>query len=395
MTSPMERRWATAESVTEGHPDKLCDRISDAILDEVLRQDPSGRVACEAFATHGRLVLGGEISADAEVDHEAVARATIRAIGYDRDTYGFNHQSCPIDVYLHEQSADIAQAVVGDGTTDDDYERVGAGDQGIMYGYACRETEVLMPLPITLAHGLTHRLAAVRKDGALPYLRPDGKAQVTVEYEGGRPIRAAAVVVSAQHDKDVELDDLGADVRRHVIEPVIGGWLDEATDVYVNPSGRFVVGGPEADTGLTGRKVAVDTYGSDSPHGGGAFSGKDPTKVDRSATYMARHVAKNLVAAELADRVEVKLAYAIGRAQPVAVDVRTPDSRMGAGELRARVRDVFDLRPAAVIHHLGLARPIYAALSVYGHFGRSSEAAPWEAYEHTEELARAALQAHR
>ncbi|MFB6286678.1 MAG: methionine adenosyltransferase, partial [Candidatus Bipolaricaulia bacterium] len=287
MTSSMERRWATAESVTEGHPDKLCDRVSDAILDEVLRQDPSGRVACEAFATHGRLILGGEISAEAEVDYEALARDTIRAIGYDRDAYGFNYQRCPIEVYLHEQSADIAQAVDGDGTTADAYERVGAGDQGIMYGYACRETEALMPLPITLAHGLTHRLAAVRVDGTLPYLRPDGKAQVTVESEGGRPIRAAAVVVSAQHDEAIELGDLGADVRRYVIEPVIGGWLDEATEIYVNPSGRFVVGGPEADTGLTGRKVAVDTYGSDSPHGGGAFSGKDPTKVDRSATYMA------------------------------------------------------------------------------------------------------------
>ncbi len=393
MREATTRRWATAESVTEGHPDKLCDRISDAILDEVLRQDPQGRVACETFATHGRLVLGGEISADAEVDYEAIARETIREVGYDRDAEGFNDRTCPIDVYLHEQSPDIAQAVVKPPTDADRYEQVGAGDQGIMYGYACRETPELMPLPITLAHGLTHRLAQARKDGTLPYLRPDGKAQVTVEYEGNRPVRAAAVVLSAQHDEAIELEALAADVRREVIEPVLADWLDGASEVFVNPSGRFVVGGPEADTGLTGRKVAVDTYGSYSPHGGGAFSGKDPTKVDRSATYMARHIAKNVVAAELADWAELKIAYAIGRARPVAVNVRATGSDVDDAGLREMILAAFDLRPAAIIEQLALDRPRYAPLSAYGHFGRPEDEAPWEACQHAQTLSQAPVRA--
>lgn len=387
MLGLMSRRWwATAESVTEGHPDKLCDRVSDAILDAVLEQDPQGRVACETFATHGRLIIGGEISADAEVDYEGVARATIRDIGYDRDEYGFTYRSCPIDVYLHEQSADIAQAVIKAETDHDRYEHIGAGDQGIMYGYACRETSELMPLPITLAHALTRRLARVRKQQILSYLRPDGKAQVTVQYQGTRPIRAHAVILSAQHDPDVDLERLQADLRREVVETALDDWLDDETEIYVNPSGRFVLGGPEADTGLTGRKVTVDTYGGSSPHGGGAFSGKDPTKVDRSAAYMARHIAKNVVGAGLADWVEIKIAYAIGRARPVAVNLRSAGGSERDGRLREQVLSTFDLRPAAIIEHLGLGRPIYARLSAYGHFGRPEAEAPWERCDHVETL---------
>lgn len=372
------RSWATAESVTEGHPDKLCDRISDAILDAVLEQDRQGRVACETFATHGHLIIGGEISADARVDYEAVARQVIQDIGYNREEYGFNYRTCPIAVYLHEQSADIAQAVIKARANHDRYESIGTGDQGIMYGYACRETPELMPLPIMLAHGLTRRLSRLRRERALDYLRPDGKAQVTMEYRSGKPMRAHAVVLSAQHDPDIGLDRLEADLRREVVAPVLGDWLDEETEALINPSGRFVVGGPEADTGLTGRKVAVDTYGGSSPHGGGAFSGKDPTKVDRSASYMVRHIAKNLVRAKLADGVEVKLAYAIGRARPVAVNVRATGGSQSDLELRKQVLGTFDLRPAAIIDYLGLQRPLYTPLSAYGHFGRDEQLAPWE-----------------
>lgn len=381
----MSRRLFTSESATEGHPDKVADRISDAVLDAFLAQDPSARVACEVFVTTGLVLVGGEISADpkAKVDIAGLARETIREIGYDRPEYGFCYTDVAILVAVHEQSPDIAQAVVK--------EELGAGDSGIIYGYACRETPELMPLPIMLAHRLTRGLARARKERRLPFLRPDGKAQVTVEYENGRPRRIHAVVLSAQHDPEVKLEELRAGILKEVVEPALGGWLDRRTKVLINPSGRFVIGGPPGDTGMTGRKIEVDTYGGYGSHGGGALSGKDPTKVDRSGSYMARYIAKNIVAANLAEECEVQIAYAIGESRPVALTINTfgsgavPDER-----LEEAVAKVFDPRPGAIIEHLGLRRPIYKALSAYGHFGRTDLDPPWERTDKVEEL-RAAL----
>jgi S-adenosylmethionine synthetase len=381
----LSRRLFTSESATEGHPDKIADRISDAVLDAFLAQDPFARVACETFVTTGLVLVGGEISADpkAKVDLAGLARETIREIGYDRPEYGFCYSDVAVLVAVHEQSPDIAQAVVK--------EELGAGDSGIIYGYACRETPELMPLPIMLAHRLTRGLATARKEKRLPFLRPDGKAQVTVEYENGRPRRVHTVVLSAQHDPGVGLAELRAGILKEVIEPALGDWLDRQTEVLINPSGRFVIGGPPGDTGMTGRKIEVDTYGGYGSHGGGALSGKDPTKVDRSGSYMARYIAKNIVAAGLAEECEVQIAYAIGEARPVALTVNTfstgilPDER-----LEEAVAEVFDPRPGAIIELLGLRRPIYKPLSAYGHFGRTDLDLPWERTDKVEEL-RAAL----
>ncbi len=384
----MTRRVFTSESVTEGHPDKLCDRISDAILDAIFREDPQARVACETFVTTGLVLIGGEISTHTRLDYAQIARDAIREVGYTRPEYGFTHDSCAVLVAIHEQSPDIAQAVVkAPDQVEDPYESLGAGDQGIMYGYACTDTPELMPLPITLAHKLVQRLAQVRKDGTLPYLRPDGKSQVTVEYEDRKPLCVRAVVLSAQHDPDVTLEQLQRDLVEHVIEPVLGKWMNGDVEMLINPSGRFVIGGPPGDTGMTGRKVSVDTYGGYGSHGGGAFSGKDPTKVDRSGSYMARYAAKNLVAAGLARECEVQVAYAIGRARPVAITVDT----FGTGaipdeDLERLVEKHFDFRPAAIIEHLQLRRPIYAPLSAYGHFGRPDLDLPWERTDKAEVL---------
>ena len=387
----MARRLFTSESATEGHPDKIADRISDAVLDAILEQDPYARVACETFVTTGLVLIGGEISMSPEVrvNLAEIARETIREIGYDRPEYGFNYADVAVLVAVHEQSPDIAQAVLKQ-TKEEEYESLGAGDAGIMYGYACRETPELMPLPIMLAHGLTKRLAEVRKQRLLPFLRPDGKAQVTVEYENGQPKRAHTVVLSTQHDPDVSLEELRAQVQEQVIEPVLGEWLDERTRVLINPSGRFVIGGPPGDTGMTGRKIEVDTYGGYGSHGGGAFSGKDPTKVDRSGSYMARYIAKNIVAAELAEECEVQIVYAIGEVRPIAMTLNTFNTgKFPDEQLEKAVKEVFDCRPAAIIDRLQLRRPIYKNFSTYGHFGRSDLNPPWERTDRTEDLKRA------
>lgn len=382
----MGRRLFTSESVTEGHPDKVADRISDSILDAIFVEDPQARVACETFVTTGLVIIGGEISTRCRLDYAAIAREAVREIGYTRPEYGFSYDQCSVLVALHEQSPDIAQAVVKR-SSQDPYESLGAGDQGIMYGYACVETEELMPLPITLAHGLVKRLALLRKEGTLTYLRPDGKSQVTVEYEDHRPQRLDAVVLSAQHDPDIPMERLREDLTEQVIRPVLGKWLDEKTKLLINPSGRFVIGGPPGDTGMTGRKIEVDTYGGYGSHGGGAFSGKDPTKVDRSGSYMARYVAVNVIAAELAKECEVQVAYAIGQAQPLAITVDTfhtgviPDE-----EIERLVAEHFDFRPAAIIGHLNLRRPIYKPISAYGHFGRPELDLPWERRDKAELL---------
>jgi len=374
----MARRLFTSESVTEGHPDKVADRISDAILDAIFTEDPQARVACETFVTTGLVLIGGEITTSCRVDYAAIAREAIKEVGYSRPEYGFSYDQCSVLVAIHEQSPDIAQAVVK-GSSEDPYESIGAGDQGIMYGYACVETESLMPLPITLAHGLVKRLAQVRKEGILDYLRPDGKSQVTVEYEDHRPQRVHTVVLSAQHDPDVPFKQLEEDLIRQVIRPVLGDWMDGETRLLVNPSGRFVIGGPPGDTGMTGRKIEVDTYGGYGSHGGGALSGKDPTKVDRSGSYMARYAAVNVVAAGLAKECEVQVVYVIGQARPIAITVDTfhtgliPDE-----EIRRLIEEHFDFRPAAIIEHLKLRRPIYKPLSAYGHFGRPELDLPWE-----------------
>ncbi len=370
------RKLFTSESVTEGHPDKICDQISDAILDEILKQDPTARVACETTCTTGMVSVMGEITTTGYVDIPKIARETVLEIGYDRAKYGFDGTTCAVITSIDEQSPDIAQGV--DASEDD--KSTGAGDQGMMFGYACDETPELMPLPISLAHKLSKRLTDVRKDGTLTYLRPDGKTQVTVEYENDIPKRIDTIVISTQHSNEVELSTIREDMKKHVIAPIIdASMMDDATKIYVNPTGRFVVGGPQGDSGLTGRKIIVDTYGGYARHGGGAFSGKDPTKVDRSAAYASRWVAKNIVAAGLAKRCEIQLAYAIGVAKPVSVMVDTFGTGVVCDDVIAEVvNEVFDLRPAAIISALDLRKPIYKKLAAYGHMGREDLGVLWE-----------------
>lgn len=384
----------TSESVTEGHPDKICDQISDAVLDAIIRDDPAGRVACETAATTGLIVVMGEITTCAHVDIPKIARNTLRRIGYTSAEYGFDAETCAVITSIKEQSADIALGVnqaleVKRGEMiDDQIEGVGAGDQGMMIGFACHETSEMMPLPISLAHALTKRLAQVRHDGTLGYLRPDGKSQVTVEYRYGNPARIDTIVVSTQHAPDISQAQIREDVIEHVVKPVVrDGLLDANTRYLINPTGRFVVGGPQGDAGMTGRKIMVDTYGSMASHGGGAFSGKDPTKVDRSGAYAARYVAKNIVAAGIADRFEVQLAYAIGVAQPVSINFDTfGTARVDHGTIEELIRAYFDLRPGAIIRDLNLRRPIYEATACYGHFGRTDIDAPWERTDKAELL---------
>ena len=380
------RHLFTSESVTEGHPDKICDQISDSILDAILAQDPDAHVACECATTTGMVLVMGEITTSAYVPISDIVRKKVVEIGYDRAKYGFDGHSCSVLVSLDEQSPDIAQGVNRE--VDEDQ---GAGDQGMMFGYACDETAEYMPLAISLAHKLTRRLSEVRKDGTLAYLRPDGKAQVTIEYDDDRAERIEAVVVSTQHAPEVSQEQIYADLVEHVIRPVLPkGMLDDATKIYVNPTGRFVVGGPQGDSGLTGRKIIVDTYGGYAHHGGGAFSGKDPSKVDRSAAYAMRHVAKNLVAAGLAKKCEVGVAYAIGVAKPVSVFVDSYGTGKYSDDVLAElVNRVFDLRPAAIIRDLDLKRPIYAQTAAYGHFGRDDLDLPWEKLDRVEALQQA------
>ncbi|MDD6995037.1 MAG: methionine adenosyltransferase [Candidatus Borkfalkiaceae bacterium] len=384
------KKFFTSESVTEGHPDKVCDQIADGILDEILKQDSKARAAIECCAAYDGLLIMGEVTTSAKVDYEACARNIIKKIGY---TFGsFAYDTCKITVSVHGQSADIALGVNASaekksGEETDEAATLGAGDQGMMFGYACRETEELMPLPVMLAHKLAMRLAKVRKDGTLAYLRPDGKTQVTVEYNGNTPVRVDAVVVSAQHDESVSQETLRSDIKKYVVDEIVSAYTDENTKYFINPTGRFEIGGPEGDSGLTGRKIIVDTYGGMCAHGGGSFSGKDPTKVDRSATYFCRYVAKNLVAANLAEKAEIQVAYAIGVANPVSVFVDTfGTGKLPDDELAKIIVKEFDFRPYAIIKTLGLRAPVYAQTAAYGHFGRNGFS--WERTDRTCDLAK-------
>ena len=391
----MEKRLFTSESVTEGHPDKMCDAISDAILDALMEKDPMSRVACETASCTGFVLVTGEITTNAYVDIPKIVRDTVKEIGYDKSEYGFDGNTCAVMVSIDEQSSDIAMGVdkaleaKENKMSDEEIEAIGAGDQGMMFGFATNETEEYMPYPISLAHKLVRRLTEVRKNGTLPYLRPDGKSQVSVEYdENDRPVRLEAVVLSTQHDPDVTQEQIHADIKKYVFDPVLpAGLIDENTKFFINPTGRFVIGGPHGDAGLTGRKIIVDTYGGYARHGGGAFSGKDCTKVDRSAAYAARYVAKNIVAAGLADKCEIQLSYAIGVARPTSIMVDT----FGTGKLSDEklvdvIRENFDLRPAGIIRMLDLRRPIYKQTAAYGHFGRHDLDLPWEKLDKAEEL---------
>lgn len=391
-----ERYLLTSESVTEGHPDKICDQISDAVLDSIIAEDPQARVACETAVTNGVVIVMGEITTTHYTDIPHIVRSVIRDIGYTRPEYGFDYRTCGVLVSISEQSPDIALGVnhsleLKSGSSNP-LDRFGAGDQGMMVGFACKETPELMPLPIALAHRLCQQLAKVRKEQVVPYLRPDGKSQVTLEYHNGTPKRIDSIVVCAQHDPDISPERLKKDVSRQVVERVIPpSMIDEATNILVNPTGRFVIGGPVSDTGFTGRKILVDTYGGLARHGGGSFSGKDPTKVDRSAAYMARYIAKNVVAAGIADRLEIQIAYAIGKAKPLSISVEGfGTARISQGEILALVERYFDLRPAAIIDTLKLARPIYRQVSSYGHFGRNDLDLPWERIDKADILRKAA-----
>ncbi|MBW8349257.1 methionine adenosyltransferase [Bacillus sp. IITD106] len=395
------RHLFTSESVTEGHPDKICDQISDSILDAILLNDPNARVACETSVTTGLVLVAGEITTTTYVDIPKIVRDTIKEVGYTRAKYGFDAETCAVITSIDEQSPDIAAGVnqaleAREGSmSEEEIEAIGAGDQGLMFGYACNETKELMPLPISLAHKLSRRLSEVRKEEVLPYLRPDGKTQVTVEYdEHNNPVRIDTIVISTQHNPEITLEQIQSDIKEFVITPVVPAELiDEDTKYFINPTGRFVIGGPQGDAGLTGRKIIVDTYGGYARHGGGAFSGKDPTKVDRSAAYAARYVAKNIVASGLADRCEVQLAYAIGVAQPVSISVDT----FGTGKVSEEVfveaiRQNFDLRPAGIIRMLNLRRPIYKKTAAYGHFGRTDLDLPWERTDKAEAIRKSAQQ---
>ena len=386
------KRLFTSESVTEGHPDKICDQISDAVLDSILAKDPMARVACETAVTTGMVLVMGEISTNCYVDIPKLVRETIKGIGYDRAKYGFDCETCSVLTSIDEQSSDIAmgvdEALEARAGEKDDVEAVGAGDQGMMFGFATNETEEYMPLPIAMAHRLSRRLSEVRKNGTLPYLRPDGKTQVTVEYDDNKVVRIDTIVISTQHGEEISQEKIREDLMEHVIKAVVpANLLDDKTRYFINPTGRFVVGGPQGDSGLTGRKIIVDTYGGYGRHGGGAFSGKDPTKVDRSAAYAARWVAKNLVAAGVADKLEIQLAYAIGVAKPVSIEVETfGTGKKSEAEIVSIVEKVFDLRPGAIIRDLDLRRPIYKQTAAYGHFGRNDLNLPWENLDKVEDI---------